>query len=47
MMKKKVIIPIGAAICGVVSIVVVKKYKDAIKKVEKELKEEWIGTKKW
>lgn len=47
MMKKTLSIPIGAAVAGVVSLIVVKKYKAVIKKVEKELEEEWRGTKKW
>lgn len=47
MMKKTLSIPIGAAVAGVVSLIVVKKCKAVIKKVEKELEEEWRGTKKW
>lgn len=46
-MKKVLRIPIGAAITGLASLIVVRKYKAVIKKVEKELEEEWRGTKKW
>lgn len=46
-MKKVFRIPIGAAITGLASLIVLKKYKAVIKKVEKEAAEEWRGTKKW